>query len=98
MEFRNFDSGSSKASFTIATNDYYKNNKGEKIQDTQWHNIVAWGKMAENMNSMLAKGSQIMVRGKLVSRSYEDKAGTTKYITEIVANEFVTFEKKELPF
>lgn len=98
VDFKNFDSGSSKASFTIATNEFYKNNKGEKIQDTQWHNIVAWGKMAENMNSMLSKGSQILVRGKLVSRSYEDKAGATKYVTEIVANEFVTFEKKELPF
>ncbi len=98
VEFKNFDSGSSKASFALATNDYYKNNKGEKVQDTQWHNIVAWGKTAENMNSMLSKGAQVLIKGKLVSRSYDDKDGNKRYITEIVANEFVTFSKKELPF
>jgi len=98
VEYKNFDSGSTKASFALATNDYYKNNKGEKVQDTQWHNIVAWGKMAENMTAMLKKGSQVMVRGKLVNRSYEDKEGTMKYITEILVNEFLTLEKKELPF
>lgn len=98
VEFRNFDSGSSKASFTLATNDYYKNNKGEKVQDTQWHNIVAWGKLAENMNSLISKGSEVLVKGKLVSRSYDDKDGNKRYITEVVANEFLTFEKKELPF
>jgi len=98
VEFRNFDSGSTKASFALATNTYYKNNKGEKVQDTHWHNIIAWGKMAENMNHMLRTGSQVMVRGKLVNRTYEDKSGTKRYITEIIANEFVTLEKKELPF
>jgi len=98
VDFRNFDSGSSKANFTLATNAFYKNNKGEKIQDTQWHNIVAWGKMAESMNSILSKGSEVLVRGKLVSRSYDDKDGNKRYVTEIVANEFLTFEKKELPF
>ncbi len=98
VDFRNFDSGSTKASFTLATNDYYKNNKGEKVQDTQWHNVVGWGRVAENMNSLLSKGSEVMIKGKLTSRSYDNKAGEKRYLTEIVVNEFITFEKKELPF
>jgi len=98
VEFRNFDSGSTKASFTLATNDYYTNNKGEKVQDTQWHNVVAWGKLAERMNSMLSKGINVLVKGKLVTRSYDDKEGNKRYVTEIVANEFMTMAKKELPF
>ena len=98
VELYNFDSGSQKASFTMATNDYYKNNKGEKAQDTQWHNIVAWGKTAELMKTILDKGSEVLVKGKLVSRSYDDKEGNKKYITEVVANEFISFDKKEMPF
>ena len=99
IEFKEFDAGSKKrVSFSLATNDYYKNNKGEKIQDTQWHNIVAWGKTAELMNNLLSKGSQVLVKGKLTSRSYENKKGETRYISEIVANEFVSFDKKEMPF
>lgn len=98
VNFSNFDTGSVKAAFSLATNDYYKNNKGEKIKDTQWHNVIAWGKMAENMNAILRKGSEVLVKGKLVSRSYEDKEGNKKYITEVVAKEFISFDKKELPF
>lgn len=101
VELHNYDSGKSKASFSIATNDYYKNNQGEKIQETQWHNVVAWGKLAENMKAIIGKGSEVIIKGKLVSRSYEDKTGIKKYITEIVANEFLSLarqEKKELPF
>lgn len=98
VDLYNFDSGSIKASFSLATNEFYKNNKGEKTQDTQWHNVVAWGKLAENMKSFLDKGSEVLVKGKLVSRTYEDKSGDKKYITEIVANEFLTMDKKEMPF
>ena len=98
MELYNFDSGSQKASFSMATNDYYKNNKGEKAQNTEWHNIVAWGKTAELMKTILDKGSEVLVKGKLVSRAYEDKEGNKKYITEVVANEFISFDKKEMPF
>jgi len=98
VDFVKLESGSSKATFSVATNDYYKNNKGEKVQDTQWHNVVAWGKLAENMNLILSKGAQVLVKGKLGSRSYEDKKGETKYITEVIASEFVCFDKKEAPF
>ncbi len=95
VDLKTFDSGKSKASFSIATNDYYKNNKGEKVTETQWHNIVAWGKLATNMQSTLKKGSQVVIRGKLTSRSYEDNAGTKKYISEIIASEFVSMDQKE---
>ncbi len=95
VDLKTFDSGKSKASFSIATNDYYKNNKGEKITETQWHNIVAWGKLATNMQSTLKKGSQVVIRGKLTSRSYEDNTGTKKYISEIIASEFVSMDYKE---
>jgi len=98
VELSNYDSGKTKASFSLATNDYYKNNKGEKVEDTQWHNIIAWGKSAELVGKLLSKGSKVLVKGKLVSRSYEDKNGDKRYITEIVANEFVGLDAKQQPF
>lgn len=98
VEVKEFDSGSSKASFSLATNDFYKNSKGEKVQETQWHNIVAWGKLGENMGKFLSKGSEVLVKGKLVSRNYNDKEGNTKYITEVVANDFLMFDRKAEPF
>ncbi len=91
-----FESGSVKASFTLATDDYYKNNKGEKVKDTQWHNVVAWGKMAQNMDAILAKGSEVMIKGKLCTRAYDDKDGNKRYITEVVAGEFMVFGKKDV--
>jgi len=98
VEISKFDSGSVKASFTLATNEYYKDNKGEKVESTQWHNVVAWGKSAELMKSILSKGSKVLVKGKLVSRSYDTKEGEKKYITEVVANEFECMDTKEMPF
>lgn len=83
-----FDKGTKKASVVIATNDYFTNNKGEKVKQTEWHNLVAWGKTAELMAESLSKGNEIAVQGKLSSRSYEDKEGNTKYITEVIVNEF----------
>ena len=98
VEFKTFDSGNSKASFTLATNEYYrKNDNGEKVQDTQWHNIVAWGKTAELMKSLLSKGSEVLVKGKLMTRSYEDKEGNKKYITEVKVSDFICFDKKAEP-
>ena len=98
VTYSNFESGTTKAAFSLATNDYYKNNKGEKVQDTQWHNVIAWGKLADNMNSMLSKGAEVVVKGKLTSRSYEDKDGQKRFVTEIVAKEFLAMEKKSLAF
>lgn len=93
-ELRTFDSGKKMTSFSLATNETYYNNKGEKVEDTQWHNIVAWGKKAETIESYLKKGSEIAIQGKLVNRKYE-KEGVTKYITEINLNEMLMLDKKE---
>ena len=83
------DSGKKLAKFSIATNESYKNAQGEKVTDTQWHNVVAWNKTAEIAEQYLSKGKEVAVEGKLTTRSYEDKEGIKKYITEIVVNELL---------
>lgn len=94
-----FDNGNKLVKFSLATTDYYKDKSGEKVQDTQWHNLIAWGKIAELMDQILSKGSRVIVQGKLVSRSYDDKEGNKRYVTEIVARDFVSLSKKEnMPF
>lgn len=92
-ELKSFDNNSKLVKFSLATNEKYKNKDGELVEETQWHNIVAWGKLAENMNSILKKGNEITVKGKLTHRSYDDANGVTKYISEIVVNEFVKLTK-----
>ena len=91
----NFESGKKLANFTVATNEYYKNSNGEKVTETQWHNLVAWNKTAEIIEKYLVKGSEVAVEGKLTSRSYEDKDGTKKYITEVVVNEVLMLSKNK---
>ncbi len=78
-----------KASFSIATKESYKNAKGEKVEDTQWHNVVIWGKLADVAAQYLRKGSEVCVEGKLVHRNYETDKGDKRYITEINVNDFV---------
>ena len=82
-EIVNLDSGKTLAKFSIATNESYKNAKGEKITDTQWHNIVAWGKTAEIVEKYVTKGKEIAVTGKLTNRSWEDKEGNKRYTTAV---------------
>lgn len=94
-EVKKLDGGNSVAKFTMATNESYTNKKGEKVEDTQWHNIVAWGKTAELMGDLLTKGKEVMVEGKLTSRSWEDKDGNKRYITEVVVSEFLLLTRKE---
>lgn len=89
-----FEGGNQKASFSIATTDTYKNAKGEKIKDTQWHNVVIWGKLAGVAEKYLKKGSQVAVEGKLTHRSYETSAGEKRYVTEIVVNDIVLLDGK----
>ncbi|APU67291.1 single-stranded DNA-binding protein [Christiangramia flava] len=88
-EVRNLENGKIVASFSIATNEFFKNSQGEKVQNTQWHNIVAWGKTAEIVEQYVGKGKEIAIEGKLTSRSYETTEGEKKYVTEIVANEIL---------
>ena len=88
-EVINLESGKTLAKFTLATNDHYKNSKGEKVTDTQWHNIVVWGKTAQIVEQYVNKGEEVAIEGKLTSRSYDDKEGNKRYITEIVVNELL---------
>ena len=94
-EVKSFDGGRKLAKFSVATSQGYTNSKGEKVKDTQWHNIIAWGKLAETAEKYLKKGSEVALEGKLVYRTYENKEGQTRYITEIVLNEFMMFSKKQ---
>lgn len=86
---------SKKASFTLATTDVYKNQKGAKVEDTQWHNIVIWGALAGIAEKYLEKGMEVCVEGKLVHRNYETDKGEKKYITEINVNDLVMFGKQD---
>jgi len=88
------ESGKKLAKFTMATNESYKNAQGEKITDTQWHNIIAWGKTAQIIEQYVNKGEELAIEGKLTSRSYDDKDGNKRYITEIVVNELLMFGGK----
>jgi len=82
-----------RTSFTMATNDSYKNQKGEKVKETQWHNVVVWGSLAAVAEKYLRKGQEVCVEGKLIHRSYES-SGQKRYITEVNANDFVMLGSK----
>lgn len=82
------------AKVALATNDFYKNDKGEKIEETQWHNLVLWDGLANIAENYLRKGSEICVEGKLSTRSYTDKDGAKKYVTEILVSEILMLGKK----
>ncbi|MDN3664037.1 single-stranded DNA-binding protein [Algibacter miyuki] len=88
-EITNLESGKKVAKFSMATNEFYKNSEGEKQQDTQWHNIVAWGKIAEIVEKYVGKGKEVALEGKLTSRSYETKEGEKRYVTEVVIDEIL---------
>lgn len=92
-EILTFESGKKMARFSIATNESYKNNKGEKVTDTQWHNVIAWGKTAELIENYVPKGKEIGLEGRLSSRSYDDKDGIKKYVTEVICNEVLLLGK-----
>lgn len=92
-EIKIFDGGKKLANITIATNDSYKNDKGEKVETTEWHKVVAWGKTADIIEKYVTKGLQIAVEGKLTHRSYDDKNGEKRYISEVVVNEVLLLGK-----
>ena len=94
VEVKSLESGKQLAKISVATNESYKNKEGEWMDNTTWHNVVAWCKTAEVAGKLLKKGSEVALEGKLSNRSYEDKEGVKKYITEVVMNEFVLLDKK----
>ena len=93
-EVKTLESGKKMAKFSVATNETYRNAKGEKVVETQWHNLIAWGKVAEIAEKFLQKGSEVALEGKLISRSYNDKDGNKKYVTEVQINELLLLSKE----
>lgn len=87
-EIKNLESGK-LANLSIATNENYTNAKGEKVEQTEWHRITAWGKTAEIIEKYVSKGKEIAVEGKLSYRNYDDKDGNKRYVTEIIATEII---------
>src|SRR5512133_355623 len=92
---RYFDKGVAKATFPLATSETYTNQQGETITSTEWHNIVLWRAWAEVAEKTVKKGSQVYIVGKIKTRSYVDKDGVNKYITEILADTLLPLEKKQ---
>ena len=92
-EINTFDGGKKVANITLATNEYYTNDKGEKVEDTQWHRVSAWGKVADIIEKYVTKGKEIAIEGKLTHRSYDDKEGNKRYITEVIANDILLLGK-----
>ena len=93
-EIITLESGKKLAKISIATNETYKNAQGEKVTDTQWHNVIAWGKTADIIENYLTKGKEVAIEGKLTSRSWEDKEGIKRYTTEVVCNELLMLGNK----
>lgn len=93
-EVKTLESGKTVARLSLATSERYKDQKGEKVENTTWHTLVAWGKTAEIAEKFLKKGSEIAIEGKLSNRSYETKEGEKKYISEVVVNEILMLGSK----
>lgn len=83
------------AKFSLATREVYKNEDGEKVTETQWHNLIAWGSQAKIAEKYLKKGNEIAIEGKLTSRNYTDKDGVKRYVTEIVVTEILMIGSKK---
>ena len=92
-EIINLESGKKVAKFSLATNDNYKDASGQKIENVQWHNLIAWNKTADIIEKYVTKGKEIAIEGKLTSRSYDDNDGNKKYVTEVLVNELLMLGK-----
>lgn len=92
-EIKIFGEGKKVANITLATNDFYTNDKGEKVEQTEWHRITAWGKIADIIEKYVPKGKEIAIEGKLTHRSYDDKDGNKRYVTEVVAHDILLLGK-----
>ena len=92
-EIKTLDGGRKMANITIATNEVYYKENGDKVENTEWHRVVAWGKTAEIIEKYVVKGKEIAIEGKLTHRSYDDKNGEKRYITEVVANDVLLLGK-----
>ena len=94
-ELRQTASGTAVANFSVATNESWKDKEGVLQEKTEWHNVVAWARLAEICGEYVKKGGKVYVEGRLTTRSYEDKEGVKKYATEIVANDLILLSGKQ---
>jgi single-strand DNA-binding protein len=83
-----------KVNLRIATNEVHRNTEGDKVETTQWHNVVTWGALAEIAGQYLKKGVEIAIEGRLAYRTYEDSEGHTRYVTEVVAGEMLMLDRR----
>ena len=88
-DVKTFDNDRKLARLSLATSESHKNDKGEKVTETQWHNLVLWGMQAKFAEESLKKGDEIAIEGKLTNRNYTDKEGNKRYFCEVVVNEFI---------
>lgn len=92
-EVKSFEGGKKVANLNIATNDVYYKDEGEKVEQTEWHRVTAWGKLADIVEKHVVKGKEIAVEGKLTHRSYDDKNGEKRYVTEVIVSEILLLGK-----
>ena len=90
---KSLEGGKKLANISIATNEVYYKENGDKVEKTEWHRVTAWGKTAEIIEKYVTKGKEIAIEGKLTHRSYDDKDGVKRFITEVVANEVLLLGK-----
>ncbi|MFM7838033.1 MAG: single-stranded DNA-binding protein [Chitinophagaceae bacterium] len=91
-EIKTTEAGKKLARFSLATNENYRSAKGEKVKETQWHNIIAWGKTADLVEKYFKKGKEVAIEGKLINRNYTDKEGKKRYISEVQAKDILLFK------
>jgi single-strand DNA-binding protein len=94
-ELRYLEGNIAKVRFSLATSEFYKDKNGNRIEQTEWHNIVMWRGLAENAEKLLKKGMQVYIEGKIQTRQWTDKEGNKKNTTEILAESFVILQKRE---
>jgi single-strand DNA-binding protein len=94
-EIRTTESGKKMARFSVATNETYRTAKGDRVTETQWHNLIAWGKVADIAEQYLSKGSEVAIEGKLINRNYTDKEGIKRYVSEVQVNEVLMLGDKK---
>jgi single-strand DNA-binding protein len=96
-EVKHLESGTVMAKFSLATSENFKDRNGEKVEQTEWHNIVVWRKLAEIAEKYLRKGSQVYIEGRIKTRTWDDQDGKKHYMTEIIADNFQMLSSKNAP-
>ncbi|WP_343606809.1 single-stranded DNA-binding protein [Fluviicola sp.] len=89
-----FDSGAKKVRLSVATNERFKDKKGDWVDNTQWHTVIAWGKLCDRVEKILDKGTEVVIEGRIVNRNYETKDGDKRMVTEIELCEFVVLSSR----